>query len=688
MKAFVLVGLALGQQSPVAQVVALLEKLERDVQNTGAESAQVYDEFACFCKDETNEKAGEIEHDEDTIKSLKADLEEYEATKKQLGEDIMTLETQLDSLDTSMKTMTGDRETAHGLYVVSSQDSQIAIDQMDDSLAALGVNASDLNASNATAFLQADEAKPKSSAALLSKARTDGAQSDIIGIISDLRSSIIAKKEETDSGENSSVVGYNGTITAKREEHVTAAASLATKKELLSQCESDIASTTDDLQSWELQLASDQEYLKELTAECEGKAKEWDQESKMRANELAAISKALEIITGDVASENAKLALTKVAKKTAIVTDFMQAGSGSAAIEPYVDVVFAQTRLARTSVAQTSTQRVLDMLQRAARKQNSAALTKLVATLTGGPFAKVTTVIQRLIEELVEAAADEAAHKGWCDTEMGKAETERTHRQDGVAALNEQLEVEEARKAELEARKRTLNSEVTMLQTVLGQATSMRADEKQANMDTITAASLALSALRKALTTLEDFYRTANMAAVDEAPETVSDSAVQTSMGDSGVSGPTGEAYKGNRAGGAGVISMLKTIEANFQRTIDYTTDLESKSLTDFNKFSEETSAAIKGKQTGWDTAEDELTLTTGDLEAHLEDLKRTQNLLDTSLTILEDLKPQCLYMGMSYEEHKERREAEIATLKYAVCLLEDGDSEIGTNCDDLLESE
>jgi hypothetical protein len=661
--------------------VDLLEKLERDVQNTGAESVAVYNEFACFCKDETNEKAGEISHAEDTISSLNADLEEYEATRKQLGEDIMQLELQLDSLDEGMKTMTGDRETAHGLYVVASQDSVIAIEQMDDSLAALGVNASDLNASNATAFLQVE--KPKSSAALLAKARSDGQQKDIIGIIADLRASTLAKKAETDSHENASVVGYNGTINAKREEHVTAAASLATKKELLSQCESDIATTTDDLHEWELQLAADQEYLKELTAECEAKAKEWDQESKMRANELAAIGKALEIITGDVASENAKLSLAKVSKK-APLTDFLQAGSASTSLEPYVDVVFTQTREARTT---SKTQRVLEMLQREARKQHSAALTKLVNTVSG-PFDKVTTVIQRLIEELVEAAADEAAHKGWCDTEMGKAETDREHRQANVEGLNEQIETEEARKAELEARKRTLNAEITLLQTVLGQATSMRADEKKANMDTIQAASLAQSALRKALNLMEDFYRTADLAKVDAAPETVSDSAVQTSIGEGGVSGPTGTAYKGNRAGGAGVISMLKTIEANFQRTIDYTTSLEAQSLKDFNKFSEETSAAIKGKQTGWDTSNDELTLTTGDLEAHLEDLKRTQNLLDTSLTILEDLKPQCLYMGMSYEEHKERREAEIATLKYAVCLLEDGDSEIGTNCDDLLESE
>ena len=114
----------------------------------------------------------------------------------------------------------------------------------------------------------------------------------------------------------------------------------------------------------------------------------------------------------------------------------------------------------------------------------------------------------------------------------------------------------------------------------------------------------------------------------------------------------------------------------------------EAEALRSFNAFKQETEATLSSKRKGLSNTEDELARTTGDLEVHLTDLKNGQKLLDTSLTILEELKPQCLYMGMSYEEHKVRREEEIATLKYAVCVLTDDGSDLGKRCDDLLPPE
>ena len=67
-------------------------------------------------------------------------------------------------------------------------------------------------------------------------------------------------------------------------------------------------------------------------------------------------------------------------------------------------------------------------------------MTKAASLLQGGPFAKVTSVIQKLISELVQAAADEAEHKGWCDTQMGMAETDRDFRHASVSTLNQDIE--------------------------------------------------------------------------------------------------------------------------------------------------------------------------------------------------------------------------------------------------------
>ena len=47
-------------------------------------------------------------------------------------------------------------------------------------------------------------------------------------------------------------------------------------------------------------LHDDRAYLKDLTGQCEERAKEWDQRTTARAGELTAVSKALEILGGTV----------------------------------------------------------------------------------------------------------------------------------------------------------------------------------------------------------------------------------------------------------------------------------------------------------------------------------------------------------------------------------------------------
>merc|ERR1719313_2119312 len=115
------------------------------------------------------------------------------------------------------------------------------------------------------------------------------------------------------------------------------------------------------------------------------------------------------------------------------------------------------------------------------------------------------------------------------------------------------------------------------------------------------------------------------MATVDDAPLHVSDSAVQQSLGSSDAAGlgPTGKAYQGNQAGGSGVLSMLKVVEADFKRTADTISKAEAE-------------ATLSAKRKALSNTEDELARTTGDLETNLTDLKDGQKLLDTSLTILE----------------------------------------------------
>merc|ERR1719272_2925680 len=61
-----------------------------------------------------------------------------------------------------------------------------------------------------------------------------------------------------------------------------------------------IATYSGDLTATKAVLTDDQQYIKDLTAKCESKSKEWDQRSQMRQDELTAISTAITIVSGKV----------------------------------------------------------------------------------------------------------------------------------------------------------------------------------------------------------------------------------------------------------------------------------------------------------------------------------------------------------------------------------------------------
>merc|ERR1719446_1510544 len=170
-------------------------------------------------------------------------------------------------------------------------------------------------------------------------------------------------------------------------------------------------------------------------------------------------------------------------------------------------------------------------------------LALLTMKMAADPFAKVKTLIQGLIERLLKEAADEATHKGWCDTELGKAEKDREYRQGDAEKLNAAIAKEEALKAKLEEEIATLTEEIFQLNEDLTEATKMRDEEKANNKKTLKDAKEGLDVLMQASPVGED-------------------------MGAEGVEGGASGAYKGNQAAATGIIGMLETIKSDFERTL------------------------------------------------------------------------------------------------------------------------
>merc|ERR1719379_992054 len=65
----------------------------------------------------------------------------------------------------------------------------------------------------------------------------------------------------------------------------------------------DLADTTQNYDDTEDQMNADIEFFENAVKSCEAKAGDWEERQKMRAEELAGVEKAIEILTSDEARE-------------------------------------------------------------------------------------------------------------------------------------------------------------------------------------------------------------------------------------------------------------------------------------------------------------------------------------------------------------------------------------------------
>jgi hypothetical protein len=425
-----------------------------------------------------------------------------------------------------------------------------------------------------------------------------------------------------------------------------------------------VGEATKALENESVVLTDSQQYLKTMTETCELKAREWDQRSSTREGELAALTKALDILKGEVqgkdesANQRALLNQSHMVLKKAQSTQSFEEDSLS----------FAQLKLA-TMIRQTKTQsraKVVAGLKSSAKKMGSQSLFEFADRLKAGPFDKVKKLIAQLIERLLEESAAEATHKGWCDSELMKARKQRDYAHADSEKLNTQLEKNEANRDECQANVDRLTDELQELNDSLEQATNDRNAEKEQNQTTLRDAKDGLEATKMALKILKDFYKGEHGVG---GANTASVSFVQDPRHDMPEvhSGP----YQGNQAGADGILGTLAVIVSDFERTVSDTNAAEKAAHRAFVKFSRESKVSIMGAETEKKNNENVVTKMKNAIKTGMADLKSAVELMDMAVKQIEELKPACIDTGMSYEERVAKREEEIEALKTALCQLD-----------------
>jgi len=405
----------------------------------------------------------------------------------------------------------------------------------------------------------------------------------------------------------------------------------------------------------------DEGTLKDVEAQCSEKKASYDDKQQLRADEIEAIGKAIEIMSGDD------------------VGSFIE----SAAAAGQRMNSFAQLR--SEAAAQGIRFQVREFLTKESKRLNSRSLSLLADTLEADPFAKVKGLIGNMITKLTKEANEDAEHSGFCSEQMGKSKITRTQLTEDIDELTASIEDAKAEILSLADSNANLAQGIADSNSAMTEATKMRTEDKKRNAATVEDAQAAVKAVDAATAVLKDFYEKASQAtalvqgggmqqqASMRGIKMGSDEWDALATGQSAAPKDKqtfGATFNGNQDGATGVLAMIEVIRSDFSNLAADTSAAEVAGKKSFEEFTVESqkNVAVKNKKIELNQADK--AATERKLQEDSKDLKSNQDELIAADRYFAKLEEQCIAKGSSYEERTAARASEIQSLKEALKML------------------
>jgi len=535
--------------TPVQKVIQLLNgMLEKGKKEKHDEQVQ-FAAYKQFCDDTTVEKKRAIEEANEKIDVLKADIQKAVATAEKLGKEIAAHDEDISVWNGDSKAATKVRDLEKADYDALHKDYSESIDALQRAIAVLKKQAYDRKQASLVqvsalkelslipqdakrmidAFLSTGEEPAEGLAVTAPEAYGYEFQSHgVIEMLEKLLTKFIDERTVLEKEEMNTKHAYEMLIQDLTAQIAQATQDRTEKASLKAKTLQAKADAEGDLTDTTTTRDADVKYLADLSATCEQKASDFEARQELRAEEIVAIEKAIEIISSAAVKGNAEKHLPSLIQKSAL----------------------AQLRADGRSPSQP---RVAAYLQRQAMQLNSRVLSALAVRVADDPFKKVKKMIKDLIVRLMEEANGEAEHKGWCDTELSTNEQTRKEKTEAVEVLHAEIDQLQASIAKLTEEIAELTKAVAELDAAMAEATKLRAEEKATNTETIKDAQEAQTAVAQALVVLKEFY-----AKAAEATAFIQQQPTPPPIFE--------KEYKGLQAENGGVVGMLEVIESDFAR--------------------------------------------------------------------------------------------------------------------------
>eukprot|EP00933_Yihiella_yeosuensis_P039829 TRINITY_DN33_c0_g1_i2.p1 TRINITY_DN33_c0_g1~~TRINITY_DN33_c0_g1_i2.p1 ORF type:complete len:703 (+),score=253.85 TRINITY_DN33_c0_g1_i2:85-2193(+) len=679
--------------SPVGKVVDLMKSVEAKVQEQADLEEDMFENYTCWSKRTNNAKREAIAAAQARIKMLTQRIAELKSMKgsesgeaekllaqlNEVNSEINSTETQRNSeaevnqenIETTTSAVNGLSEAAETLGTVvnlakkgkshaqsllslrgsrsATMSSSVLARKARDTQHALEIAEKHLSAADAT-FLRRILTADVSNVKIAGKEDPPDVapvtedyvarSGDILGTLDKLSGEFSADLESTKSNEAKSKEDFLKLMKEKNIEKANVEEAVRNQEREKQAREYKTKEAEKEIAALEAQIATDEEFIAAVDKAQEQKQEEWDQRSKVRSEELTALSKAIETLHSDEARDLFNSNFNSFIQKGASSVVAMQQ-AGNALSEGFRSS--KDTRLLALSL-------------------------RLASSKSNGHFDGVFSKIGEMIKVLDEEQASDEAKKKQCEDDLAQdtADVKQTkedieHLTNEINALNDDVE---EMKVEIMNKKR----EIAEIANELDSATKIREEEAAEAAKAKEEDETAMQTIEVAAKLIADFYNANKGALLQQTSSEPDLSAAPGTWGD-------GEKYRGDQQGGGRITALFDEVKADLQKDMDSAALCEKNAQTMYD----EAKANMETQTTQLNGEIDALMASKGEKKTSASDKATETETKEGELKALQkkmaDVKPECDFFVDKFEARTKNRDTEKTSLNKAKEILEKYDA-------------
>jgi hypothetical protein len=644
----------------VGKVVKLLTDMQTQLMDDKKADEEMYEKLSCWCKVNGDGKGTAVEIATAKVADLNSRISSLTAKSSELEEAIKQVESEVAANSQALDTATSMRDEGLQKFRDDEKDMLVNVMSLKNALVVLEKNLD-------TSFLQMSAVLQKKVRNVVNNAKADeilqqilnpsdrntltafmqGKLStgspqggEIMGILKQMKTEMESNLADMQADEKKAVTEFAGLKEAKTSEIAAGEEMAKEKTALLGKTKVQLAEAKEDLEDTTSAMEADQAFLVDLKERCSVSDKEWEERSKTRALEIAAVGETIKILTDEDAHD-----------LFASTMSFLQLSS-----------------MRRTvSRADLKREQASRFLLRQGTKSGRRALVQLAASVRLDAFKKVEEEITGMIAD-IKAESDEEVHlQEKCKKEFHKNDMEVMEIDETIKDLTTKINDLTSTIDTLEKEIAALKAEIQETTIEVQRSNELRVKQNKEFQSAVADQRATQAILKKALDRLGDFYAEQFVQLKAKHRHTLKQE--PGAAAPPPPPSPTAGEYKSN--GGAGsVMTMIEGIITDAKEMEKESIQGEQDATDGYQSFLKESFASIEAAQRAVTnkveekaTAESAKTGAEGDkadAESTKEDLAQTRA----------DLHSSCDYIMDNFDAREMARKSEIGSLQNTLAQL------------------